>query len=629
MKDQATLKRMYKAKAPIDTISKIRNILTECGIVIQERLVERDVDGIHSCRNSIVSKKGRVLSYGTNGKGIRLEYAVASAYGELMERMQNKILFPAFRGGEKIKYKNIYVSKNFTQKYNQLNSRTYEVCSDEIEVSLEEVIQQVPQMFTQGSGLTMEEVKDIYVEKLGMKQFVGLPFFRVRDKQQIAIPHMLLMNHVGSNGMCAGNSPEEALMQGLGECFERYVIRRIFEEELKLPNISAEFFKGTYVYDKLIELQASGEFTFLIKDCSLNMQLPVIGLVLVNQKTKKYSVCLGADPSPLVALERCVTELYQGGIMIKERPLRWADDLLCSGEYKRSISKKIAYYDSIIDGTGDWPQTVLACEQEVDKVDWPQFATEGENLRYYTNHVQNLGFDVLIRDVSFLGFPSFYIYVPGMSEVYYHSNAEEFIIAQEFGQVLHKLYRIGNLPKTQLKSFIKTFERFYKIVLPQKHSLARMLNPNTNSRISNLPDELILFVLCMKCDLMEKANYYLKLYLKKHNSSNEEEKKKYLLLKKYTESRLVFVLHDRAIEYLKGFLSVEQIDTLNCALEEIVDFFGSKNWPNCYDCKNCKMKEDCLLFEVEEIVSIIDKQQELNPINQMRLSKLFQSNETR
>ena len=41
--------------------------------------------------------------------------------------------------------------------------------------------------------------------------------------------------------MCAGNSPEEALVQGLSEIIERVVQRRIFTEKPALPDVPEEY----------------------------------------------------------------------------------------------------------------------------------------------------------------------------------------------------------------------------------------------------------------------------------------------------------------------------------------------------------------------------------------------------
>lgn len=60
----------------------------------------------------------------------------------------------------------------------------------------------------------------------------------------------------GSNGMCAGNSPEEALVQGLSEIIERVVQRRIFTEKPALPDVPEEYIQQfPYVYEIIQNLR--------------------------------------------------------------------------------------------------------------------------------------------------------------------------------------------------------------------------------------------------------------------------------------------------------------------------------------------------------------------------------------
>lgn len=85
-------KKPYKAKAPEDTILQIRQLLhKELGILLKEEYFKGD-DEFYSCRVTIANNNVSELSIGTNGKGMTFEYALASAYGEFMERIQNQAL---------------------------------------------------------------------------------------------------------------------------------------------------------------------------------------------------------------------------------------------------------------------------------------------------------------------------------------------------------------------------------------------------------------------------------------------------------------------------------------------------------------------------------------------------------
>ena len=79
--------REFKEKEPKETIRTIKNILKHLGVDIEEEWVPESTVNTFSVRVNI---KGTQI--GTNGKGVSKEFALASAYGEFMERIQNKAL---------------------------------------------------------------------------------------------------------------------------------------------------------------------------------------------------------------------------------------------------------------------------------------------------------------------------------------------------------------------------------------------------------------------------------------------------------------------------------------------------------------------------------------------------------
>lgn len=69
----------------------------------------------------------------------------------------------------------------------------------------------------------------------------ALPFIRQSDKTPVYIPVNIIANLYASNGMSAGNTQNEARVQGLSEVFERYVKNRIISERISLPKIPMKF----------------------------------------------------------------------------------------------------------------------------------------------------------------------------------------------------------------------------------------------------------------------------------------------------------------------------------------------------------------------------------------------------
>lgn len=79
---------IYKDDSPENTVQRIRNILIKNNIFTTEQnwIINRNC--FYSC--SVVENNTK---FSTNGKGLSDSYALASAYGEFMERLQNQIIY--------------------------------------------------------------------------------------------------------------------------------------------------------------------------------------------------------------------------------------------------------------------------------------------------------------------------------------------------------------------------------------------------------------------------------------------------------------------------------------------------------------------------------------------------------
>lgn len=87
-------------------------------------------------------------------------------------------------------------------------------------------------------------------------KYITLPFYSIKEKKVVYLPKSTYTPFYGSNGMCAGNSPEEALVQGLSEIIERVVQRRIFTEKPALPDVPEEYIQQfPYVYEIIQNLR--------------------------------------------------------------------------------------------------------------------------------------------------------------------------------------------------------------------------------------------------------------------------------------------------------------------------------------------------------------------------------------
>lgn len=160
-------------------------------------------------------------------------------------------------------------------------------------------------------------------------------------------------------------------------------------------------------------------------------------------------VKFGAHPSLPVAIERTLTEAFQ------ERNIQQASGMnrLASTAEAASLANVTSVFTS---GSGCFPRTPFAGEAEWDFVPWPSWegSTNEEMLSSLLAVLVRDGFRPLVRDASHLGFPSFQILVPGMSDVFApDAGLYEFLAARRDAK--RALSRFPQLSPTEQEHFLE------------------------------------------------------------------------------------------------------------------------------------------------------------------------------
>jgi ribosomal protein S12 methylthiotransferase accessory factor len=111
--------------------------------------------------------------------------------------------------------------------------------------------------------------------------------------------------------MAAGNTLEEALVQGISEVYEHIIWNKVYEDiEKPIPELNFKKLNlPKSLKNKGNRLYSLG-YNFKIFDYSYLYNIPVIGILLINKKEYNYSLILGSSPIFEIALERCFTEIY-------------------------------------------------------------------------------------------------------------------------------------------------------------------------------------------------------------------------------------------------------------------------------------------------------------------------------
>ncbi|MGC8691120.1 MAG: YcaO-like family protein [Caldisericum sp.] len=568
------LSMKIKDATPNKTVAKIRNILRKLDLFPIERYWGNPTKNLYW-----VSLEVPELGIFSNGKGVDHELALASAYGEFIERLGNGLL-----------YSPILIDKFAKEKYGFY----YFPDEEFIEISkltniLDEETRKAYE-FADNEGNALDYLDNFLVTKNTKKGLICFPFWDLRKNNKVYIPSILVQSYYGSNGMCAGNTMEEALVEGLSEILERFVNIKILTNDIRPPIIPEEFLKKYFPnqYNTIKNIERNGIFKITVKDCSLGINLPVIGLILVDTKSKKYIIKFGAHPIPQIALERCLTELVQGRSLLKFDGLSYfIPHKLYDNEFSWRIQKILK------EGTGEYPFSFFREGSYKFEYHPMMYHKNIDLLNYLVKLVWNLDKSILVRSNSYFGFPTYQIIIPGISETTMFSKEDFELLIGQRTHVLNLIRRIQSCSKEEIKIVIDYVEK-----RGEEESMTTIagLPLLSDSLWANITPALFLANLYYKIGDLSKSveclDRYIN-YLKNINSTNEiinyyECCKDFLNFKKTNDD------NEQEMESFLKLLHGEEISK-----EVINDLKKPENSLQylenitCFNCSKCDLREKC------------------------------------
>lgn len=384
---KVNLQNKYKDNTPEATVKNITNFFNSKGYEIEVKKIREPVPGVWWCRVNL--KYNGILLTGSNGKGTSKEYALASGHSELYERyccMLNSII------RSKLNREKLY---SICQQENG-----YCLYPDEIFLSIEETINATLQVQNLSKAINDNNNSFIKYLQLNDKLTLALPFIGFNNNNSINIPFELFKLATGSSGMAAGNTIEEALTQSCSELCEHHVEKQIFFETQPFYQINLKNKNyPNYIMNFFNKLENDG-YKYYVYDFSYLYEVPVLGLLIVDQSNHVSYLNLGSSPIFSIALERCCTEIFQGysilGDSLKRsmRPLRGYNIHTIMNEQSTTIT-----------GGECYPENLILNSIEVDEYNSKIFLPDQDysNLdlnQYYKNLFNTKGWEVYYRDFS-------------------------------------------------------------------------------------------------------------------------------------------------------------------------------------------------------------------------------------
>lgn len=619
----------YKAADPLYTIHHARGILARLGLFTLEHHAYDAQAGVYCCRVYLGDEDIRPLNIGTNGKGITPRLALASAYGEFMERLQNGVLFPLRQ--MKFATRQGLAQKGDTDGFARTLEAAgllldYQFAPDEQYLDTPDLAEKCGDVVGEMFGIDDKAETRAFLEAaLPSMKTACVPFYSVTDAGVRQLPAKVIWNTCGTNGMCAGNTPEEAILQGTCEIFERYALRLIFKENPTPPSVPPAWFSGSDVLHRLEAMAAAG-YDYDIKDCSLERGLPVIGLVLRRQCDGATTFHLGADPSPVTALERCLTEIFQG--TAQENDSRFGSqrlgDIPRREDHAAFRAYMAHYYDATMTGTGKWPDSVFAPTASYDFNGFahPVSASDTEDLQYILRIVKMQGCRLFVRDCSYLGFPAYQVFIPGMSETDFNfeGGREDFI---DWMRLVRAQPTLLNLPRATAE---EVRELALALLKCQRNSASLPFQPerwflsNNSPFLHNLNTHCFTAFLCGYAGLYQEAAQCLRAYMDTSDSWNGP-RRFYAALASYWSRMAGGRPQQEALEAIGA--EYGQPLAQRCAATALYPGDPSEaRWPTCFCCEACQTVQNCLfravlsrVCSVQQLCSEnIPNQHDLKPI---------------
>ncbi len=640
---ELTSVKPYKSVDPFESIRRIRGILEELDLFTTEMPFPSS-DGFYSHAVFIENDDLAGLQIGSFGKGINTKYSLASAYGEIIERLQNGVTFLR-------NFASLFHLRCATRKYlesGQNGGAAYRerlerenlaldfiFGPDEIYLSPETAVESCYSTLRHMLGSDYpEELTVILTEELGMEEVLCVPFYNTGQKAIEYFPIELAYRTSVSNGMCAGNTYEEAILHGVCEVFERYAVKKIYTDELTPPTVPLEVFQGTRIFDQIMAMQQYGGLNVIIKDCSMGMGLPVMGVMVVDRQNHSYTFNLGGDPSPVTAVERCLTEMWQGGANIHFYPFDLSRDPFApsvdnDGQITRTReqNKKKHFFQNLYQGRGAWPNSIFGDEPDYPFEGFPEGTcrSDKEDLDIMVDKVKQLGYELLVRDVSFMGFPSFLVYIPGMSSGKFHYDRETLFAMQEVERHMPTLLDIKNAPVEAVREFGGAVSGNDESVLPFAFDCRKFfLYAKTGGQLEGLDPDIFMVLVFMRAEEYGRALKYMRKFLDKPKDNPQAVQPFHFCLRDYLKLKEEGKTVERIFNLLSPLHGENMVRQVLGQLSAPAQVLAPFALPTCFNCENCPIAAGCKHFEILGIVKRLhDKYKAWDLDQEKHLAKIF------
>lgn len=285
----------YKDRKPEDTIQILENFFQFNGYKLQVQYRQVTELNIYSCHIMLLLNENCIEN--SNGKGISKIFAYASGLAELYERFCNKLSY--------------FQHPIFVKKFIEKNQKDfgYNFHPKEKILTIQDILQN--EIISTYLQLISPNNINETINLLCDNKIIGLPYqgFNIQEIQYF--DPRIIYHLYTSTGMASGNTIEEALNQGISEIFERYCFEQFcYNINKQYHSINLDNIQNNHL--KTLIKKILKNYKFFVLDLSYNFNLPVIATIFIGKINNSISIGFGSFPDFEIALERCITEFFQG-----------------------------------------------------------------------------------------------------------------------------------------------------------------------------------------------------------------------------------------------------------------------------------------------------------------------------
>lgn len=393
-----------KDASPEQTVERILAALKSVGIETDYQEFDVSAGTCYSSRVTLKDPYGDEI--GANGKGVSPIYCKASAYAELMERLQNSIFFAQIktcdpRAGE-------FLGAN--------GRPVYDIDRDPAPEFIREMIRKLAadapgNIFSSAEENVIRRLKHLSYG-VAPGRFSTRPYYSLKTREFVDLPYELINMFYLSNGMAAGNTVEEAIVQGTSEIFERYSELKCLKGAITPPRIPDEVLRQYPTVCSIIDnIRQNERYDVIVLDCSLGLGLSTVCGIIIDKYSQTFGIKFGTFPDMAIALERVFSEAFQGSSL---------ETTSHNGivSFNSLEKERVNNWNLLKIGRGTFPATLLGDEPSYPFVPWKDVSgmSNRELMKDMLQKLQKMSSDVYITVVDYLGLPSVQIYAPDFSE---------------------------------------------------------------------------------------------------------------------------------------------------------------------------------------------------------------------